>query len=273
MAEVAIIGAAGSSVSMEVDRFHVGGETIMARSAHREFGGKGFNRAVAAARQGVKTSFLAAVGSEDIEAMSAFFRVEGIESRLVGDASKPSDFASIITDAAGTTHVTVYQGATLRPEDVDRMFADRIAAADVLVLDNEVPEAVNLRAAEIAVAHGTKVVLNPAPYRPLPDALKAKVVIYTPNEFETGGLDAVAGEVVETLGAKGCRIRSTGEVIPAVDCGPAVDTTGAGDTFNGVMAARLAEGESLAAACRAANAAAGQQVTKRYVLPAIPHRE
>ena len=271
MAEVAVIGAVGSSVSMDVDHFHVGGETIFAKSAHREFGGKGFNRAVAAARQGVKTSFLAACGAEDLGPMSDFFRSEGIEARLVPDATKPSDFASIITDRAGTTHVTVYPGAALKPEDADG-FAAAIARADVLVLDNEVPQEVNARAAEIAAANGVKVILNPAPQRPLPSAFASRVAIFTPNEFETQGLEAVSGEVVETLGPRGCRIRSTGEVIPPADCGPAVDTTGAGDTFNGVLAARLAEGEALADACRAANAAAGESVTKRYVLPAIPRR-
>ena len=103
--------------------------------------------------------------------------------------------------------------------------------------------------------------------------MKELVDIYTPNEFETEGLENVRGEVVGTLGAKGCAIRSLGVVVPAVDHGKVVDTTGAGDTFNGVLAARLAQGEELASACRAANLAAGIKVTRRYVLQAIPHRE
>lgn len=271
-ARVAVIGAVGSSVTMEVERFHTGGETVFAKSAHREFGGKGFNRTVASARQGVKTAFLAACGAEDEAAIAALLRAEGVDARLVARTNEESDFAAIITDATGTTHVTVYPGARLEPDDVTRLFAETIAAADVLVLDNEVPQAVNDRAAAIAAANGTRIILNPAPYRPLPEAFKAQVAIFTPNEFETEGLDGVSGEVVETLGARGCRIRSTDGRIPAADCGPAVDSTGAGDTFNGVLAARLAEGEALAAACRAANAAAGIEVTRRYVLPAIPFR-
>ena len=106
----------------------------------------------------------------------------------------------------------------------------------------------------------------------MPTALSSRVSIFTPNEFEMAGLENVPGEVVETLGAKGCRICSTGEVIPAVPCGEAVDSTGAGDTFNGVLAVRLAEGLSLADACAEANAAAAQSVAVRYVLPSIPHR-
>ena len=116
-----------------------------------------------------------------------------------------------------------------------------------------------------------KVIFNPAPSRPLPDALKRRVFLFTPNEFETAGLEDVRCEVVETLGAKGCRIRSTGEVIPAPRA-QAVDSTGAGDTFTAVLAVRLAEGESLRGACAAANAAAAKSVERKYVLPSLPFR-
>jgi len=271
MAKVVVIGAAGKSVSMEVDSFHVGGETIFAKSAYMEFGGKGFNRAVASARQEVETVFVAACGAQDAAELGALFASERARARLVSRDGEQSDFASIITDVSGTTHVTVFQGAALKGDDI-AAFADDIASADVLALDNEVPEEVNLAAAEIAAANGVKVVLNPAPYRPLPARLKELVDLYTPNEFETKGLETVRGEVVGTLGDKGCEIRSLGVTIPAARLGKAVDTTGAGDTFNGVLAARLAEGESLEDACRAANAAAGLEVTRRYVLPAIPSR-
>lgn len=272
MAKVVVIGAVGKSVSMDVDKFHVGGETIFAKNAHGEFGGKGFNRAVASARQNVETVFIAACGAEDASAIESLFEAEGARAILIGREGEQSDFASIITDSVGTTHVTVFQGAALKKEDVPS-FADEIASAAILVLDNETPEEVNIAAAEIAAASGVKIVLNPAPFRPLGERMKELVDIYTPNEFETEGLENVRGEVVGTLGEKGCVIRSAGTVIPAVDFGKAVDTTGAGDTFNGVLAARLAQGEELASACRAANLAAGIKVTRRYVLQAIPHRE
>jgi len=272
MSKVVVIGAVGKSVSMEVDKFHSGGETIFAKSAHMEFGGKGFNRAVAAARQRVETVFIAACGSQDAAEIESLFADEQARACLVSREGESSDFASIITDASGTTHVTVFQGAALEPGDISA-FSGEIASADVLVLDNEVPETVNLEAAEIAAANGVKVVLNPAPYRPLPARLTELVDFYTPNEFETKGLESVRGEVVGTLGDRGCEIRSLGVTIPAASFGKAVDTTGAGDTFNGVLAARLAEGEPLESACRAANAAAGLEVTKRYVLRAIPTRD
>jgi ribokinase len=138
-------------------------------------------------------------------------------------------------------------------------------------LNNEVPEEVNLRASEIAEANGVKILFNPAPARSVPEALKRRVSLWSPNEFEASALGEVGGEVVTTLGAKGCRIRSTGEVIPAPPA-EAVDSTGAGDTFNGVLAVRLAEGASLRDACIVANAAASQSVAARYVMPSIPYR-
>ena len=272
MPKVVVIGAVGKSVSMDVDKFHVGGETIFAKNAHGEFGGKGFNRAVASARQNVETVFVAACGAEDASAIESLFEAEGARAILVKREGEQSDFASIITDAVGTTHVTVFQGAALKVEDVSS-FREEIASASILVLDNEIPEEVNVAASEIAAANGVKIILNPAPFRPLGERIKELVDIYTPNEFETEGLENVRGEVVGTLGAKGCVIRSSGVVVPPVDHGKSVDTTGAGDTFNGVLAARLAEGEALEAACLAANDAAGYEVTVRYVLPAIPRRK
>ncbi len=270
MARIAVIGLAGNSVFMRVPHFHAGGETVHATDFHSELGGKGFNQAVAAARQGAEVSFLAAVGADDAEKVRAFLSAEGIKAMVVGKAT-PSAHAAILTDGTGETRVTVFPGARLDVSDVEP-FAEAIASADILLLTNEVPEEVNVRAAEIASSAGVKIVLNPAPARALPAALISRVALFTPNEFETAGLEHVRGEVVETLGAKGCRIHSTGAVVPAVPCGEAVDSTGAGDTFNGVLAVRLAEGLPLAAACAEANAAAAQSVAVRHVLPSIPFR-
>lgn len=271
-AKIAVIGMIGKSVFMEVDQFHKGGETVVAKSCHEDWGGKGFNQAVAAARQGAAVAFLGACAEKDRPSIASDLAGErGLTLRLIGRPVN-SALATIITDAEGTTRVTCCAGAELEVADVDA-FADEIVAADLLLLSNEVPEEVNLRASEIAAAHGVEIILNPAPARPLPEALKSRVFLFTPNEFETAGLEDAGGEVVTTLGGAGCKIRSTGEVVPPVCCGKVLDTTGAGDTFNGVLAVRIAEGEPIADACRAANAAAGKGVTVRYVLPSIPYRE
>lgn len=267
---IAVVGLTGNTVFMGVPRFHTGGETVHARDLHTEFGGKGFNQAVAAARQGARVSLLTAIGGDDARRLHAFLLSENIDG-VLSVKSVPSAHATILTDGTGETRVTVFPGARLDALDVEG-FADRIASADFLLLNNEVPEEVNLRAAEIARAHGVKIALNPAPARPLPDALRAAACLFTPNEFEAASVGEVPGEVVTTLGAAGCRIRSTGETVPAAAAGAPVDSTGAGDTFTAVLAVRLAEGAALSDACRAANEAAGKSVTVRYVLPSLPYR-
>ena len=272
--KVAVIGLVGRSMFFDVPRFHSGGETVHATGFYEEWGGKGFNQAVAAARQGAEVSFLGKAGSEaDASAVEAICEKECIAPHIYFSkpSVEPTACAAIMTDGTGETRVTVARGIELDAADVEFGFKSAIADADILLLNNEVPEEVNLRASEIAVENGVKIIFNPAPARPIPVALAERVELFTPNEFETEGLENVRGEVVETLGAKGCRIRSTGEVIPAPSA-QAVDSTGAGDTFNGVLAVRLAEGESLRDACFAANEAAAKSVTVRYVLPSIPRR-
>jgi ribokinase len=264
---VAVIGLTGTSVFMRVPRFHTGGETIHADTFHVEYGGKGFNQAVAAARWNAEVSFLTAVGETDATPVRDTLADEGIQAAVVAKDG-PSAYAAILTDPSGETRVTVYPGARLAPDDVDA-FAPRIAEADILLLTNEVDEAVNLRAARIAAESGTRVILNPAPARPLPATLQRLVWLATPNEFENEGLEDIP-EAVVTLGDEGCLIRSTGKRMPAPSFGPAVDTTGAGDTFNGVLAACLARGMDLEAAAAEANSAAARSVTTPYVLPAIP---
>lgn len=270
MPKIASIGVVGHSVFLPVEHFHIGGETVEATDIHFEYGGKGINQAVAAARFGAQTAFLGAVGVGDAAAIRTFAENEGIRATLVEKPGRTA-YAAIVTDPTGATHVTVYQGVRLTAEDVDA-FADAIRDADILLLNNEVEEAVNLRAVRYAKEGGTRVILNPAPSRPLATELLEAVSLFTPNEFETEHL-ASCQEVVVTLGEKGCLIRKTGERIPAVPHGKAVDTTGAGDTFNGVLAVMLAEGKPIEEAALIANTACGIGVTRRYAATSIPKRE
>ena len=275
MTRIAVIGLVGKTIFMEVPRFHEGGETIVAKGIHEEWGGKGFNQAIAAARQDAAVTFLGAASAADAKAIAEFCRAEGVTAKMCVKR-QASAYAAILTDGTGETRVTVYPGAQLTAKDVDG-FAGSIAMADFLLLNNEVPEEVNLAAVEIARHYGVKVIFNPAPARKLPKAIVEAVSIFTPNEFEEESLECgvrsaeCSAEIITTLGAKGCRIRSTGETIPAPPV-KAVDSTGAGDTFNAVLAVRLSEGESLHDACVAANAAAAQSVAVRYVLPSLPKR-
>ena len=271
MSKVAVIGIVGNSVFLEVDKFHEGGETVEAKSVHFELGGKGFNQAVAAARYGAEVSFLAAVGSDSYDSVESFLSAEGIKSVLV-KKEEGTAFASIITDRAGSNHVTVYQGAQLSEGDVSS-FEDEIKNADVLLLNNEVVEAVNRRAIEIAKKCGVKVILNPAPARESAEYILENVDLFTPNEHETLGIEDKENVIV-TVGKRGCIIKSeNGMNIPAVSVGKVVDTTGAGDTFNGVLAASLAERKSLIDSAVAANSASSLGVTRRYAVSSIPTRK
>ena len=154
MPNIAIIGLVGRSMFFDVPRFHFGGETIHASGFYEEWGGKGFNQAVAAARQGAKVSFLGAVGMDDVESLSLFCEGENVDC-LLSSGLSPSARAAILTDGSGETRVTVFPGAALSVADVE-CFRGRIEAADFLLLNNEVPEEVNLRASEIAAAKGVK---------------------------------------------------------------------------------------------------------------------
>ncbi len=270
MSKVAVIGIVGNSVFLPVERFHVGGETVEASSVHFEPGGKGFNAAVAAARYGVEVSYLAAVGTDGYADIKAFLEREGIAATLV---QKPEGtaFAAIVTDKSGSNHVTVYQGAQLTADDV-MLFERKIAEADILLLNNEVAEAVNIRAVELAKRYGVRVVLNPAPARALHSYLLENVDLFTPNEHERESIDMLPNLVV-TLGKRGCLIKALNQTIPAVDVATVVDTTGAGDTFNGVLAAMLAEGAELPVAVERANLASSIGVTRKYAASSIPTKQ
>ena len=270
MPRIASIGLVGRSLFFDVPHFHFGGETIHATGFHEEWGGKGFNQAVAAARWGAQAFFLGACGVADVPDLLGVCKLEGVVATAV-PATGGTALAAILTDGFGETRVTVHPGGALVPDDVCR-FEHAIEEADILLLNNEVPEEVNIRASEIAVANGVRVVFNPAPARLLPAVLASRVFLFTPNEFEEVALGSIECEVVTTLGARGCRIRSTGEIVPAPPAN-AVDSTGAGDTFTAVLAVRLAEGAALPDACAEANAAAARSVEVRYVLPSLPRRK
>ena len=271
MIRVAVIGIVGNSVFLPVEHFHVGGETVVANDMHTEWGGKGYNQAIAAARHGANVSFLGAVGEGDVSAVLADASAHGFDAHLVASKKEKSPYAVIMTDASGANHVTVYRGAQLQASDVSG-FANEIARADVLLLSNEVAEEVNLAALRVAKKHDVRVILNPAPARPICPELLEGVSLFTPNEHETDGLEQYKNVIV-TLGARGCFLRETNERVPTANAGSVVDTTGAGDTFNGVLAVALAEGNTQKRACELANAAAAIKVTRRFVAEAIPQKE
>jgi len=263
----------------------LGGEFVMAP------GGKGANQAVAAARLGAKVTLVARVGPDVFgERALAGFHQEGIITRYVTvDREAASGVALIFVDAAGENRIAVAPGANacLSPDDVQQA-REAIEKADVLLLQLEVPTETVLAAAAVAHQAGVRVILNPAPAPPnlLPAELLARVDILTPNESEAGLLTGTqvsaevaarrlagqgVGAVIVTLGARGALIVTLDaqRLVPGFSVN-AVDTTAAGDAFNGGLAVALAEGRPLAAAVRFANACGALATTRLGAQPSLP---
>ena len=272
MAKIAVVGICGNSIFMHTDHFHKPGETLSAESVFEEIGGKGINQAIACARMGAEVSFLAAVGEDDnAEACMRVAKENRINGCFHKKQGERTTFAFILTDKSGENQVTVYKGAQLSCEDVLK-FKNEIATSDILLLQQEVPEEVNLLAAKIANQYHVKVILNPAPIRMISDEMAALLYAVTPNEHEQQVVNTLKCEnKITTLGEKGCMINET-IFLPSMKS-LAVDTTGAGDTFNGVMATCVAEGMNLTESCKYAVVASGISVSRRHVLDAIPYRE
>jgi len=270
MNRVAVIGMVGNSAFLSLDHFHEKGETVTAKSLSFEPGGKGFNQAVAAARYGAEVSFLGAVGTEGAEEIRLFLSREGIRG-VLPQKPGPTAYAAILTDSQGENRVTVYRGEALCTEDLS-LFEEEIRKADVLLLNHEVPEEINELAAQWAKESGTTVILNPAPVRSISPALRSRTDLFTPNEHEAKALREEP-RVIVTLGKDGCLLREQNLHLPALPLSNPVDSTGAGDCFNGVLAALLSRGASLREAAAEAVAAAGVSVTRYHAATAMPSRE
>ncbi|MBR6509472.1 MAG: ribokinase [Clostridia bacterium] len=272
MVKIAVIGICGNSIFMNVDHFHQKGETIAANSVFEEIGGKGINQAVAAAKMGANVSFLGAIGDDgDGEKCRQTAKEYGINGFFAQKNKMRTTFAVILTDKNGENQVTGFRSAELEAKDV-LDFEDEIANSDILLLQHEVPEEVNECAIEIAKKHNVKVILNPAPIRPIADKNAEVIFAVTPNEQERQAININQFKnVITTLGKNGCSINDK-NFIKAIKVNP-IDTTGAGDTFNGVFAVCLAEGMDIETACKYAVCASGISVTKKGVLTAIPTRE
>lgn len=287
-AKIVVIGSFNLDMVTTMERLPLPGETVHGRDFSTGPGGKGSNQAVAAARLGAEVSFVGRIGVDAAGAAALeFWQQEGIRTDLVvRDRQRATGVAPIWVDDAGENAIVVALGANLAldREDVDAAAA-AIARADLLVLQLEVPLATVAHALRVARAQGVRSILNPAPAVPLPPDLLARADWLTPNETELLTLFGrqradlralVAHEqqtLVQTLGPAGARWatrHATGQVPAfAVDV---VDTTGAGDAFNGALAVALAEGQELEPALRFANAAAALSVTRRGTAPAMPRR-
>lgn len=295
---IVVVGSINVDLVVRVATLPRPGETVLGGRFASVPGGKGANQAVAAARAGGHTTFVARVGDDSMgHAAIEAFRGEGIETDFITvTPHAPTGVALILVDAVGENSIAVAGGANdrLSFDDIERA-RPAIEAADVLLLQLEVPLEAVAHAVSMAQSAGTRVILNPAPARPLPAALLARVDILTPNETEGESLasqrhapapsaadaDALAGTllglgpraVILTRGAAGALVAAADDRthVPAFSVEP-LDTVAAGDVFNGCLAVRLAEGLDLVAATRFAAAAAAISVTREGAQTSAPRR-
>lgn len=268
MSKVSVIGIIGYSVFMYVDSLPKEGETVKADDILTEAGGKGFNQALTLSRFNVEVSFLAAVGSDGYYPQFCdLCDMEGIKPFLV-EKQGLTAYAVIHIDRQGKNFVSVCPGVTLEDKDID-LFEEEIKSSDYLLVTNEIPYDVLKKSILLADKYGVKIILNPAPYREIESGLKEKIFLFTPNEHETKGLEDI-DRLVITLGEKGCYIKSLDMVISPVLVN-AIDTTGAGDTFNGALTAMLCQGKDLITATQIANNAAALSTTRRGAATSVPY--
>ena len=299
---VLIIGSSNMDLNIYSERLPKPGETVTGGTFEQSLGGKGANQSVASARSGAKTVFMGKMGQDAFgDQMMAGLTREGIDiTRVIRDPEEASGVAFIMIDEHGENMISVAPGANfkLTPEEVkDR--SDLIEHAASLIVQMEIPVETISEIFQIAARGNVIKILNPAPLKPLPLETLQNVDILTPNEGELFRLHALlsfnppAAEgreaivqasvditslgpryVLTTLGKKGSFLYDSREdestVIPAYKV-EAVDTVGAGDCFNGVLASKLCQGKRLKDAVKYATAAASIAVTRKGAQDSMPH--
>jgi len=269
MARIAVVGSYGVGLTVELERMPEAGETVIGRRFRMDAGGKGSNQAIGAARLGADVDFLTALGDDAFghEAI-ALWQHEGVRAEVVLTEAATMA-APILVEPNGENRIVVVPGALaeLSPAHVDA-FSDRIAAADVLVVQLEIPVWTALYALEVGRAAGVRTILNPAPAPTEPIAPDCDYV--TPNESEAASVAGARATFVHTLGDEGAELH--GERIPAFPA-TVVDTTGAGDAFTAAFAVAVAEGRDEREAVRWGCAAGAHMVEHPGVVPGLPTRE
>jgi ribokinase len=272
---VIVVGSVNVDLVLRLQRLPRPGETVSGGELSIRQGGKGANQAVAAARLGAGTWLVGAIGDDDHgrEAREEL-ESEGVDLSRLSVVEAPTGVASILVDAQGGNLIGVASGANaaVGRHEVTAAMEELAGPGDVVLANQEIPEEAVRAAAEGARAHGSRFVLNPAPARPITAELAGLCDVLTPNQHEAVGLgfasvDALlhagAGAVVVTRGSEGADLYRRGETrlhIPAFPV-EVVDTTGAGDAFNGGLAWALTEGADIEHAV-VVGAAAGALATR-----------
>jgi len=295
MAKILVVGSSNTDMVVKSAHLPFPGETVLGGQFFSFAGGKGANQAVAAAKLGGEVIFLAKVGNDALGKTAVEgFKKEGIDvSHIITDPKSHSGVALIMVENSGENCISVASGANgkFTKSDINDA-SELIGKADFVLVQLEIPlEAVNALI-DKAFAVNVPVILNPAPAQPLSDEQISKLFIITPNETEAELLTGVkvvdeasaakaakilrekgAKLVIITLGAKGAFLLSDQIeiLIPSIPVN-AVDTTAAGDTFNGALTVALAEGMEIKDAIRFANQAAAISVTRMGAQSSQPYR-
>jgi len=293
---ISILGIFVADLTFRTERMPNKGETYIGNSFKLGPGGKGSNQAVAARRAGAETMFITKIGKDTFGEMAMkLYADEGINSKYVWEIPDMSTGAAsiVVNEETGDNAIIVVPGAAdaMVPDDLDTAEAG-IANCAFFMASLEVPIPVMQHGLEVAKRNGVPTILNPAPAAILPDEVYGLSDYFTPNETEAAilaGIPVVTIEdaeeaakiflqrgidtVVITLGEKGAYVRNSviNQHVPAFDMGGKVlETTGAGDAFNGGFAYALAEGMSLIEAVRFGSATAAISVTRLGTAPAMP---
>jgi ribokinase len=293
--KIIVVGSSNTDMIIKVPRIPKPGETILGGKFSKAAGGKGANQAVAAARSGGDVTFVARVGQDMFgdNAIQGFEENNIVTGHVFRDPEAPSGVAEIFVSEDGENSIAVAPGANsnLSPEDIDNS-EDAINSADILLMQLEIPLETVQAAADLAHEKNATIILNPAPATDLPDELLEKITILTPNESEAELLTGVkvvdkesadkaakklqnmgVQKVIITMGKSGAYVLS--DSFSGIVSGyqvDAVDTTAAGDVFNGALSVAIAENKSLKEAVKFANAAAALSVQKLGAQPSAPGR-
>jgi ribokinase len=294
--KIVVVGSSNTDMIIKVPWLPKPGETILGGKFFTAAGGKGANQAVAAARAGGDVTFLARIGDDMFgqKAKEGFIKDKINVEYVLTDESEPSGVALICVDEDGENIIAVASGANsnLSPSDVQNQ-SDVISSADILIMQLETPLETIHQAASIASDNGVKVILNPAPAQELSDDLLGHISILTPNESEAELLTGIKVDSEEDAGKAADVLMTRGVEVVLLTMGPrgayiatpefkelisgfkvkAVDTTAAGDVFNGALAVAIAENKHVREAVSFANAAAALSVTKLGAQPSAPTRD
>jgi len=293
---VTVMGSFVADLAFRVDRVPAWGETLMGPSFQLGPGGKGSNQAVAAARAGGKVSFISKLGPDPFGDMARnLYAKEGIDTQFLFKTQSPTGAAAIIIDAQkGENAIIVVPGACFEVTTAEVDSAKSLLAdSSIFVAQLELSLPVVEHGLALAHSLGVPTILNPAPATALPESIYQYVDYITPNETETAILTGVpvtdiasaekaadaflargVRNAIITLGSQGVFVKNAQlkAHVPAVNAGKVLETTGAGDAFNGGFAVALSEGMDLVEAAKFGCATAGISVTRAGTAPSMPTR-